>query len=52
MTIRDHHLNSEFRIHNSEFLSPSFFSGKTGLNDPKNLIKVLEGDDMGTFVHS
>ena len=22
-----------------------------GLDDPKNLIKVLEGDDMGTFVH-
>ena len=22
-----------------------------GLDDPKNLIRVLEGDDMGTFVH-
>ena len=22
-----------------------------GLDDPRNLVKVLEGDDMGTFVH-
>ena len=22
-----------------------------GLSDPENLIRVLEGDDMGTFVH-
>jgi len=22
-----------------------------GLDDPENLIRVLEGDDMGTFVH-
>jgi len=22
-----------------------------GLDDPENLIKVLEGDEMGTFVH-